>query len=82
MKNRSFEFTEPLSGWRKPWRPEADGRPSTSPASVAAIDQRNSELILKAVNATPAARKVRVEVKGAGSRRSSGRSRLRRPAST
>jgi alpha-N-arabinofuranosidase len=25
VKNRSFEFTEPLSGWRKPWRPEADG---------------------------------------------------------
>jgi alpha-N-arabinofuranosidase len=23
--NRSFEFTEPLRGWRKPWRPEADG---------------------------------------------------------
>ncbi len=23
--NRSFEFTEPLSGWRKPWRPEAEG---------------------------------------------------------
>jgi alpha-L-arabinofuranosidase len=41
--------------------------------SSASIDERSSELILKLVNATPAARKVRVEVKGAGSLRGEGR---------
>jgi alpha-L-arabinofuranosidase len=39
----------------------------------ASIDRRTSELILKVVNATSAARKVRVEVKGAGSLRGEGR---------
>jgi hypothetical protein len=117
--NRSFEFTEPLSGWRKPWRPEAEGelvvlaegglnednphylrlRVHTSPTSTpgsgrrllplsvngseknaqdglytsASVDHGNSELILKAVNSTAAARKVRVEVKGAGAFRGEGR---------